>query len=483
MAEQASPQVFDLVVIGSGPGGYIGAIRAAQLGLQVACVEQEPALGGTCLRIGCIPSKALLEATHKYHEAKHSLGALGINLPADAVTVDLPKMMQRKDQVVKTLTQGIAGLFKKNKVTRFVGTASFDGREPQGAWRLRVSRPAEGQATAPASDTILAKRVLIATGSVEAKLPGVELDRDRIGTSTEALKYPEVPEHLVVIGAGAIGLEMGSVWSRLGAKVTVLEYAPRILAGMDAELGQAAQRILSKQGLQFKLESKVTKVTLSADKKSCHVELQGQDPIDCDRVLMAVGRVANTAGLCLEKVGLKVDERGRVPIDSHFATAAENIYAIGDVVVGPMLAHKAEEEAVACVEHMVKGYGHVDYNAIAYVVYTTPEVASVGQPEETLKAQNIPYKKGSFPFMANARARAMGDTDGFCKVLAHRDTDRILGVHIVGPHAGELIAEAATAMSFGASSEDLARTCHAHPTLSEVIKEACLAVDGRTLNL
>jgi dihydrolipoamide dehydrogenase len=481
MAEQASPQVFDLVVIGSGPGGYIGAIRAAQLGLQVACVEQEPALGGTCLRIGCIPSKALLEATHKYHEAKHSFAALGINIAADAVSVDLQKLMQRKDQVVKTLTQGVAGLFKKNKVTRFVGTASFDGREAQGAWRLRIGRADDGNQEV--SETILAKRVLIATGSVEAKLPGVQLDRDRIGTSTEALKYPEVPEHLVVIGAGAIGLEMGSVWSRLGAKVTVLEYAPRILAGMDAELGQAAQRIFAKQGLQFKLESKVTQVTLNADKKSCHVELQGQSPIHCDRVLMAVGRVANTAGLCLEKVGLKVDERGRVPIDSHFATAAENIYAIGDVVVGPMLAHKAEEEAVACVEHMVKGYGHVDYNAIAYVVYTTPEVASVGQPEETLKAQNIPYKKGSFPFMANARARAMGDTDGFCKVLAHRDTDRILGVHIVGPHAGELIAEAATAMSFGASSEDLARTCHAHPTLSEVIKEACLAVDGRTLNL
>ncbi len=472
MAEASKP--FDLVVIGSGPGGYIAAIRAAQLGMNVACIEKEAALGGTCLRIGCIPSKALLEVTHTYHQAKHALAPLGIDVAEEAVKLNLPKMMARKDGVVAALTQGIAGLFKKNKVTRLAGTASFTGPQVDGLWPLHL---ADGEST----KTILSKKVLIATGSVEARLPGVQVDHKHIGTSTEALSYDQVPKHLAVIGAGAIGLEMGSVWSRLGAEVTVLEYAARILPGMDGELAAAAQRILTKQGLQFRLNSRVT--SAMAKDGTCTVELDGQEPLLCDKVLMAVGRVPNTEALKPTAIGIKLDKRGRIPVDQHFATSAANVYAIGDVIQGPMLAHKAEEDGVACVEHMATGVGHVDYNTVALVVYTSPEVASVGKTEEELKAAGIAYKKGSFPFMANARARAMAETDGFVKVLAHKQTDRILGIHIIGPHASDLISEGVASMTFGASSEDLARTCHPHPTLSEAIKEACLAVDGRTLNI
>lgn len=460
-------EAYDLIVIGAGPGGYIGAIRAAQLGLKVACIEKEPLLGGTCLRIGCVPSKALLESSARFAAAKEGLAAHGVVV--GDVTLDLDTMQKRKTDVVRSLAQGISGLFKKHKITPYQGHG-------------RITAP--GKVTVDTKDgprELAAKNILIVTGSKEARLPGVEVDGDRIGSSTEALAYTAVPKHLVVIGAGAIGLELGSVWSRLGAKVTVLEYLDRILPGMDAELAGQAQKLLAKQGLNFVLGSRVSKARKEG--KGCIVEVEGMDPIKCDRVLMAVGRVPNTDDLGLDSVGITLDKRGRIPVDTHFATQAKGIYAVGDVIAGPMLAHKAEEEAVACVEHLVTGVGHMDYDTVAYIVYTEPEVASVGKTEEQLKDANIPYKKGSFPFLANSRARAMGEAQGFVKMLAHAETDRILGVHIVGHVAGELIAEAATAMAFGASSEDIARVCHAHPTLSEAMREAALAVDKRTLNI
>jgi dihydrolipoamide dehydrogenase len=462
---------YDLVVIGSGPAGYTGAIRAAQLGMRVACVEREPALGGTCLRIGCIPSKALLESSARLMEAKAHFAEHGIR--ADNLGVDFTAMQKRKDGIVKTLTQGIAGLFRKNKITRLSGHASIVAAK-DGGWAIDVK-------STDGTEQILGKKVLLATGSKEAVLRGIEMHGDRIGSSTEALGYSEVPKHLVVIGAGAIGLEMGSVYSRLGAKVTVLEYAPRILPAMDAELATATQKILATQGLIFRFATKVTKAAWNGT--NCVVEIESADPIECDRVLVATGRVPNTDGLGLEHVGITLDKRGRVPIDAQFKTSAENIYAVGDIVVGPMLAHKAEEEAVACVEMLAGKHGHINYDSISYIVYTDPEVAAVGKTEEELKEAKTPYKKGSFPFMANGRARAMGDTSGWVKILAHAETDRILGAHIVGPRAGDLIVELATAINFGASSEDVARTCHPHPTLSEVIREAALAVDNRMLNL
>lgn len=459
---------FDLVVIGAGPGGYIGAIRASQLGMNVACVELEPALGGTCLRVGCIPSKALLEASEKYHSAKNSLSKFGI--VTGEVSLDLPAMLRHKDQTVATLTRGIAGLFKKNKVSHYQGRGS-------------ITAPGQVVVTTNAGEqtTLSTKHILIATGSSVAPLPGVELDGDRIGTSTEALNYPEVPEHLVVIGAGVIGLELGSVWQRLGANVTVLEYLDRILPGMDSEVAKDALKIFKKQGLDFQLGTKVTSAKRDGD--SCIVECEGKEPIRCDRVLLAVGRSPNTEGLGAESVGLNMDRRGRILVDDHFKTNIDGIYAIGDVIPGPMLAHKAEEEAVACVEMLATGYGHVNYDTIPGVVYTEPEIASVGKTEEELKEANIPYKKGSFPFAANGRARAIGKMEGKVKFLAHAETDRILGVHMIGSHVGDLIAEVGVAMEFGASSEDLARCCHAHPTMAEAVKEAALAVDGRTLNL
>jgi dihydrolipoamide dehydrogenase len=458
----------DLVVIGAGPGGYVAAVRAAQLGLNVACVEAEPALGGTCLRIGCIPSKALLEASERYHQVAHNLKAFGII--AKGVELDLPAMMKKKDAVVTSLTQGVAYLFKKNKVTHYRGFG-------------RIVAP--GQVTVTASDgsaqEVQAKAILIATGSVPSSLPGVEIDGDRVGTSTEALAYPEVPEHLVVIGAGYIGLEMGSVWVRLGAKVTVLEYLDRILPGMDRELSQEAKKIFEKQGLVFELGAKVTKAR--AQGKSAIVEVEGREPITCDRVLVSVGRAPATGGLGLEELGLKLGPRGFIPVNAHFETAIPGIYAIGDVIGGAMLAHKAEEEGIACVEGMVTGYGHVNYDAIPGVVYTHPEVASVGRTEEQLNTDGVPYKKGVFPFSANGRAKALSETDCRVKILAHADTDRILGVHIIGPRAGDLIAEAVVAIEFGASAEDLARSSHAHPTLAEVMKEAALAVDQRAIHI
>lgn len=456
----------DLVVIGSGPGGYVAAIRAAQLGMNVACVEKERALGGTCLRIGCIPSKAMLESSELVHEAKDGLSKHGITVPT--VDVDLATMLKRKDEVVRLSTTGVEGLFKKNKVGRYLGHGRLAG-----PGRVLV-KGADGETDLEAA------HILIATGSKVAPLRGVPTDGDRIGTSTEALAYPEVPGRLVVIGAGAIGLELGSVWARLGAKVTVLEYADRILLGMDAEIASEAQRLLARQGLEFHLGARVTGATVKGREAS--VEAEGMEPIVADRILVAVGRIPNTDGLGLESVEIRTDERGRIPVNDHFETTARGIYAIGDVIRGPMLAHKASEEGVACVERIATGYGHVNYDAIPNVVYTSPEVASVGKTEEELKAAGTPYRKGVFFFRGNGRARALGQIDGRVKVLAHAETDRILGVHIVGPRAGDLIAEASVAIDFGASAEDVGRATHAHPTLAEVFKEAALAVDGRAIH-
>ncbi len=453
----------DLVVIGGGPGGYVAAIRAAQLGLNVACVEKEPLLGGTCLRVGCIPSKALLESSERFAEARHALAGHGVKVTG--VELDLPVMLQRKDDVVRTLTKGIDGLFRKNKITRYTGHGRLAG-----AGKVVVGET-----------EIAAKHIILATGSQSASLPGVELDGDRIGTSTEVLSYRDVPQHLVVIGAGYIGLELGSVWCRLGARVTVLEFLPRILPGMDAELADEALKIFQRQGLEFRLGCRVKAARVVNG--ACVVECDGADPVTCDRVLLAVGRVPNTENLGLETVGIEPDAKGRIPVGEHFETSAPGIYAIGDVIRGPMLAHKAEEEGVACVEQIVTGYGHVDYNCIPAVCYTEPEIAAVGRTEEELKSAGVEYRKGTFPFLANGRARALGQTEGRVKVLADAKTDRVLGVHIIGPRAGDLIAEAATAMAFGASSEDIARCCHAHPTLAEALKEAALAVDRRPLHV
>ncbi|HYQ16387.1 MAG TPA: dihydrolipoyl dehydrogenase [Polyangiaceae bacterium] len=456
----------DLLVIGAGPGGYVAAIRAAQLGLNTACIDAEAALGGTCLRVGCIPSKALLESSERYYEAGHALADFGVKV--SGVELDLERMLKRKEGVVSGLTQGVAGLFKKNKVTRYHGHG-------------RIVGPGRVVVTGPDACEIEAKHVLIATGSKLAQLRGVELDGDRIGGSTEALSYPEVPKHLVVIGAGYIGLELGSVWRRLGAKVTVLEYLERILPGMDAEMAREAERIFEKQGIEFKLGARVTSAKRSGDEVI--VGIDGQESMTCDRVLLAVGRTPNTDELGLESVGIELDPRGRIPIDDEFRTYVPGFYAIGDVVRGPMLAHKAEEEGIACVEQIVTGFGHVNYDAIPGIVYTHPEIASVGKTEEELTAQNVPFKKGVFPFAANGRARALGTTEGRVKILAHAQTDRILGVHIIGPHAGDLIAEAAVAIEFSASAEDIARSSHAHPTLAEAMKEAALAVDRRAIHI
>lgn len=456
----------DLVVIGAGPGGYIAAIRAAQLGLNVGIVEKESALGGTCLRVGCIPSKALLEASERFHEAQSGLKRFGVKVTG--VELDLKAMMKHKERTVKALTSGVAGLMKKNKITRYAGHGRLDGAGTvlvEGDDAVRLS----------------ADKVLIATGSAVSNLPGIEMDWDRIGTSTEALAYPEVPEHLVIIGAGVIGLELGSVWARLGSNVTVLEYMDRILPGMDLETAKLAQRIFKKQGMDFHLGVRVTGARVDGDQ--CVVESDGRDPVTCDRVLVCVGRKPYTENLGLDTVGIEVTKRGQIPVDAHFKTSAAGVYAIGDVIEGPMLAHKAEEEGVACVEGMVTGYGHVNYDAIPGVVYTHPEIASVGKTEEELKEAGIPFKKGKFPFMANGRAKALAQTDGQVKVLAHAETDRVLGVHIIGARAGDLIAEAAVAIEYGASSEDIARASHAHPTLAEVVKEAALAVEDRSLNI
>ncbi len=457
----------DLIVIGAGPGGYVAAIRAAQLGLNVACIEKEPALGGTCLRVGCIPSKALLESSELYEQAGNYLINRGIRIPK--VELDLPRMLEQKNQTVSTLSKGIDGLLKKNGVTRYLGHG-------------RLTAPGAVRVTDKKNQTteLTGKNILIATGSVVATLPGIEIDGERVVSSTEALSFPSVPGKLVVIGGGAIGLELGTVWRRLGSKVTVLEYMNRILPGMDDELAKASLKILKSQGLQFQLGARVTGVTLN--RKTCDVHIEGQENLRCDRVLVAVGRRPNTADLGLEAVGIETDKRGFIPIDETYQTSVPGIYAVGDVVGGAMLAHKAEEEGIACVERIVTGYGHVNYDAIPAIVYTSPEIASVGATEEELKESGVEYRKGSFPFAANGRARAIGHTEGMVKILADKKTDRILGAHILGPHAGDLIAELAVAIEFCASSEDVARSCHAHPTLAEAIKEAAMAVDRRAIH-
>lgn len=457
----------DLIIIGGGPGGYVAAIRAAQLKKSVTLIEKEPMLGGTCLRVGCIPSKALLDSSHLYELAQHTMAARGVVV--SKLSLDLATMLQHKESVVRTLGAGIDGLVKKNKITRLLGTAKIIA-----PGRVSVD-------TKSGSQEVQGEHILIATGSIPASLPGIELDGDRIGTSTEALCYPEVPKHLIVIGAGVIGLELGTVWRRLGAKVTVLEYLDRILPGMDNEIAAEAKKLLEKQGIEFRLGCKVTGAKVV--KKECQVSIDGGETLKADRVLVAVGRKANSQNLGLENVGVQLDKRGFIVVDKHLMTSSPGILAVGDVIGGAMLAHKAEEEGVAAVEHLYTGYGHVNYNAIPGVVYTEPEIASVGFTEEALIQQGTKYRKGSFPFLANGRARASGTTDGKVKILADAQTDRVLGVHMIGPHVGELIAECTAAIEFGASSEDIARTCHAHPTLSEAVKEAALAVDGRTIHM
>ncbi len=456
----------DLVVIGAGPGGYVAALRAAQLGMNVACIEREPALGGTCLRVGCIPSKALLESSELLETSRDRLKTHGIAV--DGVTFDLQAMLRRKDDIVHGLTRGIDGLFRKHGITRYTGHGRLAGRGEV---------VVEGEQSAV---QLRARWILVATGSVAAGLPGVAVDGERIGTSTEALSYARVPAHLVVIGAGYIGLELGSVWRRLGARVTVVEYLDRILPGMDTEIAREATRIYEKQGLVFRLGSRVTGAR--ADGDGCVVECEGAEPLSCDRILVSVGRRPNTEGLGLESVGIALDEGGRIAVDDHFAAGGDAVYAIGDVIRGPMLAHKAQDEGIACVEMLAGVAGHVNYETIPSVVYTAPEIASVGKTEEQLREAGVDYRKGVFPFQASGRARIFGHTEGRVKVLADRTTDRVLGVHILGLRAGDLIAEAAAAMEFGASSEDIARTCHAHPTLAEALREAALAVDGRALH-
>ncbi|RLS76094.1 MAG: dihydrolipoyl dehydrogenase [Planctomycetota bacterium] len=456
---------FDLIVVGAGPGGYVAAIRASQLGMKVAVVEREQKLGGTCLRVGCIPSKALLETSELYEQSQKHFAERG--LIVQGVTLDIAKMMSHKDSVVSTLDGGIQGLLKKNKVERFFGHGKLKG---SGVVEVTGSSPA----------TITGKKILIATGSVSSSLPGIQPDGDRIGTSTEAIAWPEVPEHLVVIGAGVIGLELGTVWRRLGAKVTVLEYLPRILPGVDEQVANEAKKIFEKQGLTFKLGTKVTSVTAAG--KTCTITMEGAEPITCDRVLVAVGRKPCTDNLGLAEAGVQTDKRGFVQVNAGYLTTAPGVYAVGDVIGGAMLAHKAEEEGIACVEKMATGHGHINYGTIPAVIYTSPEIASTGANEDALKAAGIKYKAGRFSFAANGRARAAGHTDGFVKVLADEATDRVLGVHIIGAHAGELIHEAAVAMEFGASAEDIARCCHAHPTLSEAVKEAAMAVDKRAIH-
>jgi dihydrolipoamide dehydrogenase len=459
---------FDLIIIGSGPGGYVCAIRAAQLGLKVACVEKRATLGGTCLNVGCIPSKALLQSSENYNEAAHHLADHGVLV--GEVKLDLARMQARKGEVVSANTKGVEFLFKKNKITWLKGI---------------------GVITAPGKVAVdgteyAGKNIVIATGSESSPLPGVEVDEKTIVTSTGALELDKVPGHLVVIGGGVIGLELGSVWGRLGAKVTVIEYLDRLIPGIDAEIAKQFERVLSKQGFTFKLGAKVTGAVKTDAGVALTVEpAKGGDveTITADVVLLAIGRRAYTEGLGLANVGVETDARGRVVTNGHFATNVAGIYAIGDVIAGPMLAHKAEDEGVALAELLVGQAGHVNYGVIPGVIYTWPEVATVGKTEEELKAEGVAYAVGKFPFTANGRARAMGMTDGFVKILADKRTDKLLGCHILGPDAGALIAEIATAMEFGASAEDVARICHAHPTLSEVVKEAALAVAGRALHI
>jgi dihydrolipoamide dehydrogenase len=461
---------YDLIVIGAGPGGYVAAIRAAQLGLKTACVEKRGSLGGTCLNVGCIPSKALLESSHLYAEASNDFEKHGIKLTK--VELDLKAMMARKDKVVGQLTKGIEFLFKKNKVEYVKGAGQIT---------------APGEVTVDGKQKLAAKRILIATGSEVMPLPGVAIDEKQIVSSTGALALAKVPKSMVVIGAGYIGLEMGSVWSRLGAKVTVVEFLDRICPGMDGETAKMLQRLLKRQGLDFKLGSKVTAAKANKSGVSLTVEPAAEDgaaeTLKADVVLVAIGRRPYTEGLGLEALGVAIDNRGFIQVDGKFQTNVEGIFAIGDAIPGPMLAHKAEEEGIAAVEIMAGQHGHVNYETVPGVVYTWPEVATVGKTEEELKDAGIEYKTGKFPFAANSRAKANDDTDGFVKILADAKSDWVLGAHIIGPDAGTLIHEAVMAMEFGGAAEDIARAFHAHPTLNEAVKEAALAVEGRPIHI
>jgi dihydrolipoamide dehydrogenase len=467
-------QSFDVVVIGGGPGGYIGAIRAAQLGLSVACIDEwkgadgKPALGGTCTNVGCIPSKAMLQSSENFEQAGHGFAEHGVKVKG--LELDLAQMLKRKDKVVKQNNDGISYLFKKNKVALFHGRGSF-GAAPN---EVRVGK-----------ETLEAKHVIVATGSVPRPLPGAEFDEKLILSNTGALTLPEVPKRLGVIGAGVIGLELGSVWRRLGAQVTILEALPAFLGAADEQIAREAAKVFAKQGLDIQLGVKIGKV--SASKKSVTIQYTASDnsskSLDCDRLVVSIGRIPNIEGLNAAGVGLKVDDRGFIEVDAECRTNLPNVWAIGDVVRGPMLAHKAEEEGAAVAERIAGMKPHVDFNTVPWVIYTTPEIAWVGRTEQQLKAEGVEYRAGTFPFSANGRARALGESAGLVKMLADAKTDQILGVHVMGPFAGELIAEAVVAMEFRGSSEDIGMICHAHPTLSEAMKEAALAVDKRALNL
>ncbi|HEY1543595.1 MAG TPA: dihydrolipoyl dehydrogenase [Xanthobacteraceae bacterium] len=464
---------YDLIVIGSGPGGYVCAIRAAQLGLKTAVVEKDKTFGGTCLNIGCIPSKALLHASELFEEAGHDFGKMGIKVGAPVL--DLPAMMKFKDEGVDGNVKGVAYLLKKNKIDTF-----------QGVGRIAAPGKVEVKAADGKTETVETRNIVIATGSDVARLRGITIDEKRIVSSTGALVLPQVPKKLLVVGAGVIGLELGSVWRRLGSEVVVVEFLDRILPGMDLDVAKSFQRLLQKQGMAFKLSSKVASIDSSGAQLKASVEPAaggGAETLEADVAMICVGRVPYTEGLGLEGAGVKLDDRRRVAVDAHFATNVPGIYAIGDVIAGPMLAHKAEDEGVAAAEIIAGHAGHVNYDVIPNVIYTFPEVASVGKSEEELKGAGIAYNTGKFPFTANGRAKVNQQTDGFVKILADAKTDRVLGVHIVGPDAGNMIAEAAVAMEFGASSEDIARTCHPHPTLTEAVKEAAMAVEKRSISM
>ena len=462
---------FQVVVIGGGPGGYVCAIRLSQLGLKTACIESRGSLGGTCLNIGCIPSKSLLNLSEEFHKTKN-LTDKGIEV--GEIKLNLSKMMKNKDKAVTALTKGVEFLLKKNKVTYFKGTGSFKSKN-----EILITEKENKKETLIKTD-----RVVIATGSLPVSLPGIEFDEKIIVSSTGALKFGQVPKKMVVVGGGYIGLEMGSVWSRLGTEVHVVEFLDHITPGMDKEISEQFMKILKKQGINFHMQHKVEKIKKS--KLGAIVSTKDKEgnkkDFNTDIVLVSVGRKPNTSGLGLEKVGIDLDEKKRIKTDKHFKTNQDNIYAIGDVIAGPMLAHKAEDEGIAVAENIAGQSGHVNYDTIPGVIYTTPEVASIGKTEEQLKELNIKYKIGKFSFMANSRAKAIDDAEGFVKILADEKTDRVLGAHLIGPHAGELIAEIGVAMEFGASSEDIARTCHAHPTFSEAVKEAALSVDKRAIH-
>ena len=477
----ATPERFDVVVIGAGPGGYIAAIRCAQLGFRTACIDDwtraggKPAPGGTCTNVGCIPSKALLQSSEHFEHAGHAFADHGIEV--GSLAIDVARMLVRKDKVVAQNNDGILYLFKKNKVSFFHGLGSFAGGSGDAGWNIVVGGAAPTQLTA--------KHVIVATGSSPRALPGVAFDNARVLDNAGALALDQVPKRLGVVGAGVIGLEMGSVWRRLGANTTVLEALPTFLGAADEAVAKEAMRVFAKQGLVIRTGVAITAVETRSDDvvvRYNDAEANAQQAT-FDRLIVAIGRVPHTAGLEAAAVGLNLDERGFIAVDESCRTNLQNVWAIGDVVRGPMLAHKAEEEGVAVAERIAGQHGHVDFNTVPWVIYTSPEIAWVGQTEQQLKAAGVTYRAGSFPFAANGRARALGDTTGFVKILADAKTDRILGMHIIGPYASELIAEGVVAMEFGAASEDLARICHAHPSLSEATKEAALAVDGRTLNL